>query len=67
MTRRFVRWLYGELPDLVRGGVLSGDAAESLRRHYGQVDDDRWRQVALTISSVLGALVIGFGIIIVMG
>lgn len=66
MTRRFVRWLYGELPDLVRGGVLSGDAAESLRRHYGQVDDGRWRQVALTISGVLGALLIGFGIIFVL-
>ena len=63
MSTKFVRWLYAELPDLVARGVLTGDAAERLRQHYGEVDKDRWRQVGLTFSAVLGSLLVGLGII----
>jgi len=66
MNLKGVRWLYGELPDLVRQGVVSADAAEALRGHYGPVEEGRWRQIAVTISGVLGALLIGFGIIFVL-
>jgi len=63
MTSKSVHWLYAELPDLVARGVLTADAAERLRLHYGEVDTDRWRQVGLTLSAVLGALLVGLGII----
>jgi hypothetical protein len=63
MSTKFVHWLYAELPDLVARGVLTTDAAERLRQHYGEVDKDRWRQVGLTLSAVLGSLLVGLGII----
>ena len=66
MRNKGVRWLYGELPDLVRQDILSADAAEALRSHYGPVEEGRWRQMAVTISGVLGALLIGLGIIFVL-
>lgn len=67
MRNKGVRWLYEELPNLVRQGVLSADAAEALRSHYGPVEEGRWRQIAVTLSGVLGALLIGLGIIFVLG
>ncbi|MBE3069529.1 MAG: DUF2157 domain-containing protein [Planctomycetes bacterium] len=66
MNRKGVRWLYEELPGLVGKGVISTDAAEALRRHYGDLGEGRWRQVILTICGVLGALLVGLGIIFVL-
>lgn len=66
MNRKGVRWLYEELPGLVGRGVISSDAAEALRRHYGDLGEGRWRQVILTICGVLGALLVGLGIIFVL-
>ncbi len=63
-----VRWLYRELPDLVAQGVLEAQAAERLRRHYGDPDmagstAKRW---AVVLFSIVGAVLIGGGVILLL-
>jgi uncharacterized membrane protein len=64
--RREVAWLHAELPDLVDRGVLSPDAADALRRHYGTPDRAAavsWGQILL---ASFGALLVGGGIILIL-
>lgn len=64
MNTKGVRWLYGELPDLVAKGIIAPEAAERLRLHYGEPKDSR-RSVALAVCAIFGTLLIGFGVILV--
>lgn len=66
MKKRHVSWLYAELPGLVGGGVLDAAAAERLRAHYGPVPAASGRRVALTVCSILGAVLVGAGIILLL-
>ena len=66
MRRGCVKWLQGQLPELVSRGVLSGEAAERIRQHYGEAAEQSGRRIALTVCSILGAALIGAGIILVL-
>ena len=66
MNKRAIRALYDDLPDLVRRGVLTDDAAERLRAHYGEVKEVSRTSIALVIFSILGASLIGAGIILLI-
>lgn len=66
MKNRGVKWLYGELPELVSKGVISAETAEELRRYYGEVKGREWRQIALMVCGILGALFTGLGIILLL-
>lgn len=66
MNKRYLRWLYGELPDLVTRAVISADAANKIRDHYGEIESGAGRRIALTICSILGATLIGAGIILLL-
>ena len=57
--------MYAELPHLVERGVLSPDAAEALRRHYGPGDASGggWGQILL---AAFGALLVGGGVILIL-
>ncbi|MFH1768517.1 MAG: DUF2157 domain-containing protein [Candidatus Omnitrophota bacterium] len=59
-----IRWLYQELPSLVREGVLSDDAAQRIKQYYGDVGSKNKIQLALTIFAIIGAIWIGLGIIL---
>jgi uncharacterized membrane protein len=61
---RFINWLHAQLPDLVAAGVLSESSAEALRRHYGPPARTSGMPLALLFCGVLGALLIGAGIIL---
>jgi uncharacterized membrane protein len=68
MDKRALRWVYRELPDLVSQGVIPPDVAENIRRHYGGAEaagsaSKRW---AIILFSVLGAALIGGGIILLL-
>jgi len=67
MNKKAVQWLYKELPDLVSKGVLAQPAADRLREHYGDIKsvDKKW--FVIILCSVLGALLIGLGIILLFG
>lgn len=56
-----IRWLLSELATLVAQGILSADTAERLRQHYRC--GETGRSSALVAFSILGALLVGAGII----
>ena len=66
MNKKALQWLYRELPRLVAQGVLTPAADASLRAHYGPVEPARPARLAVIIFGVLGALLIGAGIILVL-
>lgn len=66
MSRKHIKWLASELPGLVGAGVISEETADKLRGHYGEVDPNSGRRIALTICSILGSLLIGAGIILLL-
>jgi uncharacterized membrane protein len=66
MKQRYVQWLYGELPGLVAGGVLSEEGADRLRAHYGPVQTLSAARLAVTLVSVFGAMLIGSGVILLL-
>ena len=61
-----IRWLLGELPDLVSQGVIEPAEAERIRSHYGEPEARNAVKTALVIFSVLGALLIGGGVILLL-
>ena len=60
-----LNWLYEELPDLIEKGVLTSDAADRLKVHYGPVDNQPTHNLAFIIIGILGAVLIGGGIILI--
>lgn len=61
--KKYVRWLYEQLPLLKDKGIISAEQAEAIRDYYGPVGDKpNW---ATTIIAILGALLIGGGIILI--
>lgn len=66
MNKKALQWLYSELPRLVAQGVLTPAADASLRAHYGPVEPARPARLAVIIFGVLGALLIGAGILLVL-
>lgn len=59
--------MYEDLPQLVARGVLTPDAAERLRAHYGPVETAKPARLAIAFFGILGALLIGAGIILLLG
>lgn len=66
MNKKAVRWLYRELPELVNKGILSGESADRLRRHYGEIKSAGKTAVTPVILGASGALLIGLGIILLL-
>lgn len=66
MNQRYVQWLYGELPKLVAAEVLQEADAGRVRAHYGDLQSVSPARIALTLCSILGALLIGAGVILVL-
>jgi uncharacterized membrane protein len=65
MDKKFVKRLFEELPELVSKGVISPETEQQLRGHYSQTEGDR-RNTALIVFGVLGAALIGTGIILLL-
>ncbi|GMV94588.1 MAG: DUF2157 domain-containing protein [Candidatus Hydrogenedentes bacterium] len=66
MSKRAIRWLYDELPELVREGVVSQETADRVRAHYGDVPETNRTSIAIMICSAVGATLIGLGVILVL-
>lgn len=61
--KKYVRWLYSELPGLVDRGLLEDKHAAALRQHYGKVDAAGGKNLSLVVFSIIGSLLIGAGVI----
>lgn len=59
-----VRWLHGEVPDLIKQGVIDQATADRLLGHYGPPAVSGSRRIVLVVFGILGALLIGGGIIL---
>jgi len=59
-------WLYSELPGLVANGVISEEAAASIKLHYGEPDKSSGLRLLVGAFAVLGALLIGSGVILIL-
>ncbi|MBI2438261.1 MAG: DUF2157 domain-containing protein, partial [Lentisphaerae bacterium] len=66
-TNKHQRWLMEETPKWVRSGIISAENAERLLALYGLTVEPSGRRWAVVIFSVLGAMLIGLGIIMVLG
>ena len=66
MSRKEVEWLYQELPELVKAGVLPAENAAKIKQYYGEISDRPKRQTAFTVFGVIGAALIGLGIILIL-
>ena len=64
--RSGTRWLLAELPELVASGVLSAEAAESLKHHYAVELPEEPRRTGFILSAILGSLLVGAGIILLV-
>jgi len=62
--KKAITWLYNELPVLIKQGILSDESAQEVRRYYGEIDQQSRAQTALSIFSVIGAVCVGLGIIL---
>jgi len=63
-NRRAIRWLRGQLPELVAGGIISSDNAAAIERHYGSVDTRS--NFGFVILATVGAALIGAGTILLI-
>ncbi len=64
MSNKNLRWLYDELPKLVAQGIVAETSAQRLRDHYGPLPAHRPGRLAVIIFGVVGAGLVGLGIIL---
>ncbi len=64
---KFAKHLLGELPALTAQGVIDAPVAESLRAHYApQIKPSNAGAIGIIIGAILGATLIGAGIILLL-
>ena len=66
MNKKTLRWLYDELPRLVSSGIVPPDVADAIRKHYGELPIGSGRKLAVLICGILGATLIGSGVILLL-
>lgn len=64
INRRAVRWLRGQLPELVAAGAISPENAAAIERHYGPVESRT--NFGFIILATVGAALVGAGIILLI-
>lgn len=64
INRRAVRWLRGQLPELVAAGAISSENAAAIERHYGSVETRS--NFGFIILATVGAALVGAGIILLI-
>ena len=63
-NRRAVRWLRGQLPELVAAGAISSENARAIESHYGPVESRT--NFGFVILATVGAALVGAGIILLI-
>lgn len=64
-TKRHISWLYEQLPGLVEQGILSEEQSEKIKSRFGPVETGPAYNWAFLTISVIGALLVGGGIILI--
>ncbi|MBM7556159.1 DUF2157 domain-containing protein [Halanaerobacter jeridensis] len=66
MSDKNISWLYKELPELIEENIISEETAQEIRNYYGPIKEKDKDQNLLLIFSILGAVLIGSGIILLL-
>ena len=66
MNKKSIAELYQDLPELVNQGIISSEAAERIKKHYGPLDEPQGTRTLLLVFGVFGALLVGLGIILLI-
>ena len=66
MDKKSIAALYQDLPELIEKNILSPEAAENLRRHYGPAGQETGSRTLLLVFGVFGSLLVGLGIILLI-
>ncbi|MEW6448983.1 MAG: DUF2157 domain-containing protein, partial [Bacillota bacterium] len=66
MDKKKIKWLYSELPLLIDKQIISEESAQRLRQYYGDVEEGSGRRMAFIVFGILGAALIGAGIILIL-
>lgn len=61
---KHIKWLYEQLPHLVEKGILPEESKLRLKEYYGEIDEKPAYDIALLLAAILGAVLIGGGIIL---
>lgn len=64
-NNKHIEWLYRELPDWVKAGLITEEQKERLQEYYGPVEKASTPGWATAIVAILGVLLIGGGIILI--
>ena len=64
-NQKAIKWLYQQLPELVEKGVIQVDTADKIKQHFGELDEKQNFNIAFLLAGVLGAVLIGGGIILI--
>ena len=65
INHRAIRWLRGELPELVAEGVINAESADAIGRHY-RVAEERAPNFGFVILAAIGSALVGAGIILLI-
>lgn len=65
MDKKFIAQLYQELPKLITKGVLTPEAADNIKKHYGPFED-KTKPPFLLVFGIVGVLLVGLGIILLI-
>lgn len=63
---KHIKWLYSELPNLINSGTIPAESETRLHDYYGSPHELNKQNIAIIIFSVLGAALIGTGVILVL-
>jgi uncharacterized membrane protein len=66
MDKKAVAWLYRQLPELIGKGIITPESAERIREYYGPATDNTGSRTFLLIFGIIGALLVGLGIILIL-
>ena len=64
INRRAVRWLRGQLPELVAAGAISSESARAIEHHYESVETKT--NFGFVILATVGTALVGAGIILII-
>ena len=65
VNHRALRWLRGQLPELIAGGVITTANAEAIDRHY-QAAESRAPNFGYVVLAAIGAALVGAGAILLV-
>lgn len=66
MNQKAVKWLYEQLPELVKKEIIPAESADLIQSYYGPVNKSFGNRTLLTMFGIVGVILIGLGITLIL-